>query len=356
MSTEPALITSRDNPFIKALRRLAQDQRGLPKAGPGLAGGRSPVPCGAGRGACNRPPAVFSESFWAHPAWNWSSVAIKNIVVSDRLWAGSAGWNPRRRMGFLLDLPLGQPLLPDVPTVVLDRVQDAGNVGSILRSAGGFRVSPGVALKGTAALWSPKVLRAGMGAHFGLHLIEGVEAGALDALGVPVVVTSSHQGELVHEQHPALAVRMGPGPRRAGRGRRSGVKRACWRCALASRAGKSRSMWLGVPVTIRRTQCFCPFREPPHPPSWRSQTARSFSAIRSAPRLHHRRSGVQHRHHRLPGNPHRPQLLPADRDAHVSAHRQLRRQREDIEADKVHAAGPDHQGPAAAGQQLPLHA
>jgi TrmH family RNA methyltransferase len=88
-------------------------------------------------------------------------------------------------MGFVIDLPLGQTLLPDVPTVVLDRVQDAGNVGSILRSAGAFGFRQVVALKGTAALWSPKVLRAGMGAHFGLHLIEGVEAGALDALGVP---------------------------------------------------------------------------------------------------------------------------------------------------------------------------
>jgi TrmH family RNA methyltransferase len=36
-----------------------------------------------------------------------------------------------------------------------------------------------------------------MGAHFGLHLIEGVELSALDALNVPIVVTSSHQGELV---------------------------------------------------------------------------------------------------------------------------------------------------------------
>src|SRR3989344_6626042 len=44
-------------------------------------------------------------------------------------------------------------------------------------------------------------------------------------------------------------------------------------------------------------------------------------------RSHGRRGGVQHLHHRLSGNPHRPQLLPSDRDPHVSAHRQLRRQR-----------------------------
>ncbi len=61
-------------------------------------------------------------------------------------------------------------------TVVLDRVQDAGNVGSILRSASAFGFGQVLALKGTAALWSPKVLRAGMGAHFGLRLIEGRRA------------------------------------------------------------------------------------------------------------------------------------------------------------------------------------
>jgi TrmH family RNA methyltransferase len=44
------------------------------------------------------------------------------------------------------------------------------------------------------------VLRAGMGAHFGLHLVEGVEAQVLDALGLPLLVTSSHQGALLHRQ------------------------------------------------------------------------------------------------------------------------------------------------------------
>jgi len=53
---------------------------------------------------------------------------------------------------------------------------------------------------GTAALWSPKVLRAGMGAHFGLRLVEGLEPAALEALDVPIIMTSSHQGELLHKQ------------------------------------------------------------------------------------------------------------------------------------------------------------
>ena len=86
--------------------------------------------------------------------------------------------------------------------MVLDRVQDAGNVGSILRSAGAFGFRQVVALKGSAALWSPKVLRAGMGAHFGLRLIESADPSALDRLAVPVVVTSSHRGSFLHEAPP----------------------------------------------------------------------------------------------------------------------------------------------------------
>jgi TrmH family RNA methyltransferase len=82
---------------------------------------------------------------------------------------------------------------------VLDRLQDAGNVGAVLRSASAFGFRQVVALKGSAALWSPKVLRAGMGAHFALHLAEGGDVASLRALGVPLVATSSHATHALHE-------------------------------------------------------------------------------------------------------------------------------------------------------------
>jgi TrmH family RNA methyltransferase len=103
-------------------------------------------------------------------------------------------------MGFVAALPQRPAVQAGVASLVLDRVQDAGNAGSMLRSAGAFGFSQVIALKGTVALWGPKVLRAGMGAHFGLRLVEGVQADDLDALQVPLIVTSSHQGSYLHQQ------------------------------------------------------------------------------------------------------------------------------------------------------------
>jgi TrmH family RNA methyltransferase len=57
------------------------------------------------------------------------------------------------------------------PVVVLDGVQDPGNVGTILRSSLGLGASGVVALKGTAELGNPKVVRGSMGAHFRLPAV-----------------------------------------------------------------------------------------------------------------------------------------------------------------------------------------
>ena len=100
-------------------------------------------------------------------------------------------------MGYVLPWHADTDVLSGVATVVLDRVQDAGNVGSILRSASAFGFRQVVALKGAAALWSQKVLRAGMGAHFGLHLVEGASVEQVQALQLPLITTSSHQGALI---------------------------------------------------------------------------------------------------------------------------------------------------------------
>jgi TrmH family RNA methyltransferase len=52
------------------------------------------------------------------------------------------------------------------PLLVLDGVQDPGNVGTILRTAAALGAWATVALPGTVDLWNPKVVRSAMGAHF----------------------------------------------------------------------------------------------------------------------------------------------------------------------------------------------
>jgi TrmH family RNA methyltransferase len=122
------------------------------------------------------------------------------VVVADAVFDSISGLESPARMGFVMPLPPVPEPLGDAASVILDRVQDAGNVGAILRSAAAFGFRQVLALTGTAGLWSPKVLRAGMGAHFALRLVEGLEAQALDALRVPLLVTSSHDGQWLHRQ------------------------------------------------------------------------------------------------------------------------------------------------------------
>ena len=196
-SSSVTAIHSRDNAFVKDLRRLAQDTTAYRKQGRVWLEGDHLCRAALARGL-RASVAVFSESFWPQAQVEYARAATKFIVLADALFADVSGLESPAAMGFILDLPAPASLRPDAATVVLDRVQDAGNVGSILRSASAFGFRQVAAIKGGAALWSPKVLRAGMGAHFALDLIEGLALDDLAALQVPLLVTSSHAGDYLH--------------------------------------------------------------------------------------------------------------------------------------------------------------
>ena len=196
-SSSVTAIHSRDNAFVKDLRRLAQDTTAYRKQGRVWLEGDHLCRAALARGL-RASVAVFSESFWPQAEVEYARAATKFIVLADALFADVSGLESPAAMGFILDLPAPASLRTDAATVVLDRVQDAGNVGSILRSASAFGFRQVAAIKGSAALWSPKVLRAGMGAHFALDLIEGLVLDDLAALQVPLLLTSSHAGDYLH--------------------------------------------------------------------------------------------------------------------------------------------------------------
>ena len=186
------IISSLDNPLVVKLRKLSKDGAGYRRLGQAWIEGDHL--CAALR-ARQRPAAlaVVSETGWRMAALReLAGWAPKQVVVNDRSFLSISALESPPRIGFVIDLPEAPVIDAEASAVVLDRVQDAGNVGSILRSAAAFGVAQVLALKGTAALWSPKVLRAGMGAHFALRLVESLEADALQALRVPLVATSSH--------------------------------------------------------------------------------------------------------------------------------------------------------------------
>lgn len=192
---EPLRITSRDNPVLLRLRRLSQDGAAYRRLGQVWLEGDHLCRAWRERGGAAA-QAVLSEAAWQDVRLReLAAGAAKVVVVPAPLFAGFSALESPAAIGFTIDLPPPVPLLPAVPTVVLDRLQDPGNVGSVLRSAAAFGVAQVLALKGTVALWSPKVLRAGMGAHFGLRLVEGLDGEALVALAVPLVATSSHAGD-----------------------------------------------------------------------------------------------------------------------------------------------------------------
>jgi TrmH family RNA methyltransferase len=192
-------IQSRDNPLLQRLRKLGADPAGYRKLGQVLLEGDHLCAAFIQRGGAAL-QAVVTETAWAAPELRELALQAASVaVVPAPLMAGISTLESPAAIAFVVPWQSAEQPEPDLPSVVLDRLQDAGNVGAILRSAAAFGFSQVIALKGTAALWSPKVLRAGMGAHFGLRLVESADESALSSLRVPLLASSSHARQAIHE-------------------------------------------------------------------------------------------------------------------------------------------------------------
>ncbi len=192
-------IRSRDNPLLVRLRRLAQDGVAYRRLGQVWIEGDHLCSALRTRGHPARLALVTEEAWQDGRLRELARWAEQTTVLPAALFAGISALESPAAIGFVLDMPGSAVMDPGCASVVLDRVQDPGNVGSVLRSAAAFGCTQVLAIKGTAALWSPKVLRAGMGAHFGLRLLEGLDEADLAGLAVPLVAADPRAGAALHE-------------------------------------------------------------------------------------------------------------------------------------------------------------
>ncbi len=198
-------ITSRDNALYKDLKRLAISSQARRKAGRSLLDGVHL--CDAYLQQLGAPlMCVVSESASAQPEVaeiiaRGKAMAAQAIVLPDVLYKPLSQVENGAGILFLIAVP--QPPPPARLTesaVLLDQVQDPGNLGSILRSTAAVGIRAVYCSAGTALAWSPRVLRAGMGAHFLLRIYENAELeGLIRSSSVPVLATSSHATRMVYD-------------------------------------------------------------------------------------------------------------------------------------------------------------
>jgi TrmH family RNA methyltransferase len=196
-------ILSRDNPRFKALRRLAESARARREEGGALLDGWHLLEAYARAGGVPQ-RVVFSRSSLASgQAARWLAGAgggIETLVLADGLFAALSPVASPTGVLAQIALPFGVPLRSVRFGVLLDDVQDPGNLGAILRSAAAAGCDGAYLSPGCADAWSPKTLRAGMGAHFVLPIAEDADLVAVArAFAGKVLATSLDGGEPLYD-------------------------------------------------------------------------------------------------------------------------------------------------------------
>ena len=124
----------------------------------------------------------------------------KILIVSESLYKNI------RTLGDGVDvmavIPISVPKFGDInqDCLILDGLQDAGNIGTLLRTASAIGINTIISTPNTAYLWSPKCLRAGMGAQFSLQIFEQISVDEiLQAVKIPLFATSSHTQKTIYD-------------------------------------------------------------------------------------------------------------------------------------------------------------
>lgn len=166
-------ITSRDNPFFKSLRKLVESSRARREAGQTLLDG--PHLLRAFLDSGQRPLHLLLNDNALHDAeisgLLTCSADIPRTLLDDALFAQISELKTPNGLLALVAIP--QPSITATHSqlvLLLEDIQDPGNLGSMLRSAAAAGCDAVFLSAGCADAWSPKVLRAAMGGHFCLAI------------------------------------------------------------------------------------------------------------------------------------------------------------------------------------------
>ena len=169
------IIRSRDNTFVKQIVALAHSSRERRKAGLTVLDGihlvRSYIDAQGPPHAVAVAESALARDELAGVLAKCSPQTVN--VLADKLMAEASSLDSPAFVMALVGTPEPSAVPFDSSILVLEDLQDPGNVGSMLRSAAAAGITQVMLSKNTAFAWSPKVLRAAQGAHFLLNIVEG---------------------------------------------------------------------------------------------------------------------------------------------------------------------------------------
>ena len=191
-------IVSAENPRFKSLLRLAQSSRERKKRGLSVLDGVHLV--AAYREHVGTPSELVLSESGADNAEVRELLAVmaplEPVLLSEQLFSQLSTVATSTGILAAVETPR-PPALPEKigACVMLEDIQDPGNLGSILRSAAAAGMEHVLLSKTSVHAWSPRVLRAGMGAHFMLKIYEQCDLAALMAEFSGRVIAMSHRGK-----------------------------------------------------------------------------------------------------------------------------------------------------------------
>lgn len=175
------LIVSRANPTFKALRLLADDVREQRRRSQTLIEGEHLVAC-----YCEKVGLPVQLLISEHGAAQGEILALAKLLeavptvqLRNSLFGELSGLASPTGIAAIIAIPPVPTVPAEGSCVLLDAVQDAGNVGSILRTAAAAGIRDVFLGPGCAGVWTPRVLRAAQGAHFDLCLREQADLAAV---------------------------------------------------------------------------------------------------------------------------------------------------------------------------------